>query len=108
MKHLIFCVTLMFSAASQAFTMSSDHCNIFHDELTVMVAQKAAQTDLDGFKKYLESEKEKASNKEAFNDIIPFIEAAAQEYYTTPELAEVDYPSAIGYNCLLAIGQSTK
>lgn len=108
MKHLIFCVAFMFSAASQAFTLNSTHCDIMHKELTVMVAQKAAKAQLDSFKKYLVAEKDKASNKEAFAEIIPFIEAAADEYYTSEdELPTADYASAISYNCMMAIGDST-
>ncbi len=107
MKHLIFCVAFMFSAASQAFTLNSTHCDIMHKELTYMVAQKAAKAQLDSFKKYLVAEKDKASNKEAFAEIIPFIEAAAQEYYTSPDIPTADYASAISYNCMMAIGDST-
>ena len=108
MKHVLFCVAFMFSAASQAFTMSAQHCDIFHEELSQLVAQKAAKVKLDEFKKYLEKEQKTATNPQAFKEIVPFIDAAAKEYYENDELAEEDYASAVGYNCRRAIGRNVK
>lgn len=108
MKHVLFCVAFMFSAASQAFTMSEQHCEIFHEELSVLVAKKAAKVNLEGFKKYLEHEQKTASNPQVFKEIIPFIDAAAQEYYSNDELEEEDYPSVVGYNCRRSIGRNVK
>lgn len=107
MKSILFCVALTFSAASQAFTMSEQHCEVFHTEVSALVAQKASNVKLGDFKKYLAEEEKKAPNKQVFKEITPFIEAAAEEYYTEPDLAEVDYPSVISYNCRQAIGSST-
>lgn len=108
MRHVLFCVAFMFSAASQAFTMSAQHCDIFHDELSALVAQKAAKVKLEDFKKYLEKKQKASSNPQAFKEIIPFIDVAAKEYYENDELEDVDYASVVGYNCRRNIGRNVK
>lgn len=108
MKHVLFCVAFMFSAASQAFTISEQHCEVFHNELNALVEQKAAKVKLEDFKKYLEKEQKTASNPQVFKEVIPLIDAAAQEYYENDELVEEDYVSVVGYNCRRNIGRNVK
>lgn len=109
MKRIsLFCALLSISSISHAFTLTEQHCDLLQEGTETMVQQNREGMSLEAVKFDVENHYRDGPNKQAYEDIKPFIYAVTEEYYSNNALAEIDYASVIGRNCRENIGNSTK